>query len=473
MGHALRDELGKVHDELVKTKEDFSCRENQLSEELVKFIELEAVRDWEKAREHLAQEELNLGKLVVQDSGCMPVQGGVGGGGVNRNNVENQFKEVWQEGRKARELQQSHAELLQRKIALDGRRKAAVKALRISQSGTSAELEALQEDEVTRAHGAVLKREEMALAEEKRVLESQKLVHLREVRRVHSEDRSPFSNRPTLVKKYKLQKLIGKGGFSEVWKAYDLQEFREVAVKVHQLSHHWSEAKKQSYIKHATREYQIHKAMSHDRVVALYDVFEINHDSFATVLEYCTGMDLEQHLKAVRTLPEKDARPILLQIMCALQYINRPQEGSHAGIIHYDLKPANILFDCNGDIKITDFGLSKIIDPSADGTSMELTSQGAGTYWYLPPECFMIGSTARISNKVDVWSVGIIFFQIIYGMRPFGEGQTQNAILNQGTMLRAKSVEFPTKPTVSDEAKDFLRKCLTHNQVGCCCSPIL
>ncbi len=56
---------------------------------------------------------------------------------------------------------------------------------------------------------------------------------------------------------------------------------------------------------------------------------------------------------------------------------------------------------------------------------------------------------------------------MIYGMRPFGEGQTQSAILNQGTMLRAKSVEFPAKPTVSDEAKDFLRKCLTHNQVGC------
>ncbi len=201
MVRALRDELGKVHDELVKTKEDFSYRESHLFEEVEKLLELEAVRDWEKAREHLACEELKLGKLVVQDGGCMPVQGS----GVNRNNMESQFKEVWQEGRRAKELQQSQAELLQRKIALDGRRKllhtallylspscwyieslmivlhfgllffsvgkAAIKALRVAQSGTLAELEALQEEEVTRAHGVVLKKEEMALVEDKRVLE--------------------------------------------------------------------------------------------------------------------------------------------------------------------------------------------------------------------------------------------------------------------------------------------------------------
>lgn len=59
-----------------------------------------------------------------------------------------------------------------------------------------------------------------------------------------------------------------------------------------------------------------------------------------------------------------------------------------------------------------DFGLSKIIDETSEGTSMELTSQGAGTYWYLPPECFVKGDSARISSKVDVWSAGIIFYQV-------------------------------------------------------------
>ncbi len=64
-----------------------------------------------------------------------------------------------------------------------------------------------------------------------------------------------------------------------------------------------------------------------------------------------------------------------------------------------------------------DFGLSKIVDESGsgDGTSLELTSQGAGTYWYLPPECFVRGDEPpRISSKVDIWSLGVIFYQVIY-----------------------------------------------------------
>ena len=61
-------------------------------------------------------------------------------------------------------------------------------------------------------------------------------------------------------------------------------------------------------------------------------------------------------------------------------------------------------------------------DSSADG--MELTSQGAGTYWYLPPECFERGEKPpQINNKVDVWAVGVILFQMLYGRRPFGHNR--------------------------------------------------
>jgi len=357
-------------------------------------------------------------------------------------------------------------------------------------------------------------------------------------------DRSRLRRNSILNNQYLLVQLLGKGGFSEVWKAFDLgPRLAYVAVKVHQLNDAWSDEKKNNYTKHATREYQIHRDLAHDNVVRLYDVFEIDLNAFATVLELCQGGDLDQRLKAEKCLAEADARPILLQMLAGLRYLNLlPQEPgaggggagggddsssqasqSHAGaashggggssssatsdtsssagvaatlarhsakanglagrraIIHYDLKPGNILFDSHGDAKITDFGLSKIVEDLADGPDIELTSQGAGTYWYLPPECFMVGAkdAPRISSKVDVWSVGVIFYQMLYGKRPFGEGQTQEQLLHRSTMLKATNVEFDEKPKVSEHAKDFIRTCLTHRMgerpdvLGLCRHPYL
>jgi tousled-like kinase len=65
------------------------------------------------------------------------------------------------------------------------------------------------------------------------------------------------------------------------------------------------------------------------------------------------------------------------------------------------LKPGNVLFDAAGRVKITDFGLSKVVEDTCGSDGLELTSQGAGTYWYLPPECFETGRTPpKISSKV-------------------------------------------------------------------------
>ncbi|XP_019938756.1 serine/threonine-protein kinase tousled-like 2 isoform X1 [Paralichthys olivaceus] len=323
-----------------------------------------------------------------------------------------------------------------------------------------------EQEEIFKLRIGHLKKEEAEIQSELEHLERVRNLHIRELKRIHNEDNSQFKDHPTLNDRYLLLHLLGRGGFSEVFKAFDLTEQRYVAIKIHQLNKNWREEKKENYHKHACREYRIHKELDHPRIVKLYDYFSLDTDSFCTVLEYCEGNDLDFYLKQNKLMTEKEGRSIVMQIVNALKYLNQIRPP----IIHYDLKPGNILLvngTACGEIKITDFGLSKIMDDdsynSADG--MELTSQGAGTYWYLPPECFVVGKEPpKISNKVDVWSVGVIFYQSLYGRKPFGHNQSQQDILQENTILKATEVQFPPKPVVTTEAKAFIRRCLAYHK---------
>lgn len=167
----------------------------------------------------------------------------------------------------------------------------------------------------------------------------------------------------------------------------------------------------------------------------------------------CSGPDLSTYLKIHKTLSEKEAKLIASQILSGLYYLIVDKK-----IIHYDMKPQNILFH-HGLTKISDFGLSKRFNDH--NQKIELTSQGVGTYWYLPPECFI--SDSKIDAKVDVWSLGVIFYEMLYGKKPFGNQMTQERVLNEGAILNAKRIDFPNLPVISIECKDFLRKCLEHN----------
>uniref|UniRef100_A0AC34FM93 Protein kinase domain-containing protein n=1 Tax=Panagrolaimus sp. ES5 TaxID=591445 RepID=A0AC34FM93_9BILA len=318
-----------------------------------------------------------------------------------------------------------------------------------------------RKDEILRARKEYIKREDAEIAAERERLDRERNLHIREIKRVQHEDDSMF-NKYTIQKndRYVLLTLLGKGGFSEVWRAYDLDSYRSVACKIHRVNKQWNENKKASYVKHAIREKDIHKTLDHPNIVKMYELLTIDQDTFCTVLEYCDGNDLDLYLKQHGCLSERETRLVIGQVVDALRYLG----DRSPPVIHYDLKPANILLQsgCRKfEVKITDFGLSKQVETSEDCDSIELTSQGAGTYWYLPPETFR-DSSVKINTKVDVWSVGVICYQCIYGKRPFGHDQTQQRILNEGTILKANSVNFPAKPTVTQVAQDFIRKCLQY-----------
>ncbi|KAL7570206.1 hypothetical protein ACA910_020634 [Epithemia clementina (nom. ined.)] len=477
---ALQSALDQREKEMKALKEKQAAWQSRSQNVLEEYVRAEATRSARLVREQLASDGARLGRLVYSRAG------------IRSAAVENweeghaicslvQRKNAWKEKRKRLEQRYREAQkvaqqwLSPSKAATPpGEDRSPSKNSQCRDDGRTSmgewplvqsKMDAVQAVESARFHLENLRKEERELLAEEQKLNDEKGAHIRALKRVASEDASRFRTCLKMHGRYVLKCLLGKGGFSEVWRAFDLLELREVAVKIHQLDPRWSESKKENYTKHVSREYEIHRNVRHPRIVSLFDVFEIDNNSFATVLEFCEGTDLDTMLKEKRRLPERDAKSILLQILSGMQYLSQPSDdGTRQGIIHYDLKPGNILFDEFGDAKITDFGLSKIVDAPDPSESMELTSQGVGTYWYLPPECFVTDETVRISNKVDVWSIGVIFYQMLFGKRPFGDGQTQDAILSNRTMLNAHQVPFPDKPQVSEECKTFIRNCLSYDQ---------
>ena len=305
-----------------------------------------------------------------------------------------------------------------------------------------------------------LQKEEAELKETKNKLEIEKSILIHEINLYNQESKCSFYQKkegwPLLGGRYQVISLLGKGGYSEVYKAYDLENHMYVACKLHQLNQNWKEEVKDNYIKHTVRENQIHQEINHSKIVRHFDTIEIDNNSFCTVLEYCSGPDLATYLQRNRFIQEKEARIIITQILEGLEYLNKLPNK----IIHYDLKPENIIFN-NMEVKISDFGLAKIVESNTD--RVQLTSQGVGTYWYLPPECFEEKKNVDISSKVDIWSVGVILFEMFFRKKPFGQNYTQDKLLKDRIMQNAKVVEIPNKPSISEECKDFIRRCLAYH----------
>ncbi|XP_013399734.1 serine/threonine-protein kinase tousled-like 2 isoform X1 [Lingula anatina] len=459
------DELRRQLTAQQKLIDKYKETQNRCLEKTKKLLIEKSDMEKKDRRQHAMENRLRLGQFQTQRQGTSFVENWVDGYAFT-----DVIKRQERIGAEREEIDRQRKLLMKRKPSTGGTSRGSSK----SQDGFLKPAEKSQlslggfyeQDEILKLRQAALKKEDTDLQSELEKLERERNLHIRELKRIHNEDNSRFKEHPVLNDRYLLLTLIGKGGFSEVHKAFDLKEQRDVACKIHQLNREWKDDKKVNYIKHAVREYNIHKTLDHPRIVKLYDVFEIDIDSFCTVLEYCDGHDLDFYLKQSKSIPEREARSIIVQTVSALKYLNTITPP----VIHYDLKPGNILLGLgmvSGEIKITDFGLSKVMegDTYSPDHGMDLTSQGAGTYWYLPPECFVVGrEPPKISSKVDVWSVGVIFYQCLYGKKPFGHNLSQAAILEENTILKATEPQFPSKPPVSNEAKSFIRTCLQYKK---------
>ena len=164
------------------------------------------------------------------------------------------------------------------------------------------------------------------------------------------------------------------------------------------------------------KEISIMKSVAHNHVVAIRDVFATSSKIFI-VLELVDGGELFEYLLEKKRLAEAEARHFLQQIVDGLGYCHSQ------GIFHRDLKPENLLLDLNGDIKISDFGLSTLYVGGADGGAsddrVELLHTTCGTPNYVAPE--VLENRGYDGRQADVWSVGIVLFVLVAGYLPFEE----------------------------------------------------
>ncbi|KAJ9456196.1 Serine/threonine-protein kinase TOUSLED [Diplonema papillatum] len=403
----------------------------ELHQYAVQFLRDEAREERSKAQLRLMEDDRNIGRVITESMGG----------------------DKWSDGQRPRSLRVKLLDLetLRQEARAQGRdiRK---------QHGDTAYQKLLLE--LNRRQLESYKRTEADIREQLNESAAEMAMHIKEIRRARDEAASPYHNLPLLGKeRYLMLSLLGRGGFSEVWRACDLQTCQMVAVKVHQLCASWPSEKKAQYVRHARREHEIQENSRHPRVVSLLNCFELNQNAFCTVLEYTHYGDLDSYLKKHKELPEATARLLISQVLSGLAYLH----SKH--VIHYDLKPANVLFFSPSEVKLTDFGLSKSLASDDGGnaqTAIELTSQGAGTYWYLPPECFETNFTPKVSAKVDVWAAGIVFFQMLFARRPFGHEASPKQLFTERIIFNARQVVFPSKPKVSDAAKAIINRCLQY-----------
>jgi eukaryotic-like serine/threonine-protein kinase len=211
--------------------------------------------------------------------------------------------------------------------------------------------------------------------------------------------------------RYKVLEMIGGGGMANVYLAHDMILDRDVAVKMLRLDF----ANDEEFIRRFRREAQSATSLAHPNIVSIYDVGE-ESDLYYIVMEYVEGQTLKQYIQQSSPLQVEDTIEIMKQLTSAISHAHQNQ------IIHRDIKPQNILVDRFGNVKITDFGIAMALS----ATSITQTNSVLGSVHYLSPEQARGGMA---NKKSDVYSLGIVMFELLTGRLPFsGESAVSIAL---------------------------------------------
>ena len=234
---------------------------------------------------------------------------------------------------------------------------------------------------------------------------------------------------------------IGSGGMGKVYKARDRRDDRVVALKV-LLPHAVASPKK---LQRFLREVEVASKLDHPNVVAAYDSGEA-HGMHFFAMELVDGCDLSSYLEQNGPLPIAKAIDVLLQTARGLQYAHE------LGIVHRDVKPANILIDGEGRVKILDLGLARVFRASEEAAeSGILTVEGEvmGTVDYMAPE--QSQDTHSADDRADIYSLGCTLYRLLTGNPPYpGETSVMKIMAHHDRPIPSLVEALPEVPPQLD-----------------------
>jgi len=249
---------------------------------------------------------------------------------------------------------------------------------------------------------------------------------------------------------YEMEEIIGEGTFSDVVRGVHLESGQRYAIKI--IDKAKFQTDKQRW--RIRNEIELHRKSKHPFIAHFVEYYESDID-ICLVMELCEGGELFNRIVERGCFSEKEASRTIRQIATAIQFLHSK------GIVHRDIKPENLLYltkDDESDIKLADFGLSKVLETREGGCSM-LKASLSGTPAYCAPERL---SQDQESKAVDLWSLGCIMYFLLFGVPPFysnkeDEEECDDEIFD--SVLEA-NVTFPDGKQISDLAKDLLLRLL-------------